>query len=282
MRVGAEVRQAGHHQLAAAQPERVRSLQRRGVPQRRQPALAAPLPRLADALVGVVEQVLQLPLGQRPPPGLALELRGVHRSVPLETDLRRVRAEQPLAHRGPLIARVRSVLAEQAQITVIGPDRRPRPPLAPQLRGELPQIHRPPAPRPVAGEPLEPPHPLQPPPHRRLAEVAAQLLIPPARQHRLEHLLIRPQQPLPTQHQQPRRRSRHVPRPAHEPPLCQPTNRASDAGNLAEAQAGALATRRSRFDERPARARTVLSTRQIGQLIPHPRRVLASDATGHA
>ena len=145
MRVGAEVRQVEHHQLAAAQPERIRGLQRGGVPQRRQPALAAPLPRLGDALVGVVEQLLQLPLGQRPPPGLALVLRGVHRGVPLEADLRRVRAEQPLAHRGPLIARVRGVLAEQAQITVVGPDRRPRPPFAAQLRGELLQIHRPPA-----------------------------------------------------------------------------------------------------------------------------------------
>ena len=233
MRVGAEVGQVEHHQLAAAQPERIRSLQRGGVPQCRQPALATALPRLGDALVGVVEQLLQLPLGQRPPPGLALVLRGVHRGVPLEADLRRVRAEQPFAHRGPLVARVRGVLAEQAQITVVGPDRRPRPPFTAQLRGELLQVHRPPRPRPVISEPLEPAHPLQPAPYRRLAEVAAQLLIPPARQHRLEHLLIRPQQPLLAQHEQPRRRPRHVPRPAHEPPPSaspQPTNRASDAG----------------------------------------------------
>src|SRR5262249_12790793 len=40
-------------------------------------------------------------------------------------------------------------------------------------------------------------------PHRRLAEIAAQLLVPPARQYRLEHLLIRPQQPLFAQHEQP-------------------------------------------------------------------------------
>jgi hypothetical protein len=196
MRVGAEVGQVKHHQLAAAQPERVGRLQGGGVSQRRQPALAAALPRVGDTLVGVVEQPLELPFGQRPPAGIAFVLRGVHRGVPLEADLRRVRAEQALAHRGPLIAWVSGVLAEQAQITVVGPDRRPGPPLAPQLRGELFQIHRPPAPRPVVGETLEPPHPLQPPEHRRLAEVAAELLIPPARHHRLEHLLIRPQQPL--------------------------------------------------------------------------------------
>ncbi len=74
---------------------------------------------MGDALVGVVEQLLQLPLGQRPPPGLALELRGVHGGVPLKADLRRVHAEQPLTHPGPLIARVRGVLAEQAQIAVV-------------------------------------------------------------------------------------------------------------------------------------------------------------------
>ena len=53
-------------------------------------------------------------------------------------------------------------------------------------------------------------------------------------------------------------------------PIASPqhTNRAPDAGNLAEVQVGALATRRSWLDERPARARAVLSTRQTGQLIP--------------
>jgi hypothetical protein len=74
-------------------------------------------------VVGMVEQPLQLALGQRAAPGAALVVRGVHHGVPLEAHLRGVDAEEPFARRRPLITGIGDVAEELAQSALISPDR---------------------------------------------------------------------------------------------------------------------------------------------------------------
>lgn len=50
-------------------------------------------------------------------------------------------------------------------------------------------------------------------------QVAGELLIPPAGQHRFEHLLLGVQQGSPTHHEQPVRATRNLPGPTHAHPI---------------------------------------------------------------
>src|SRR5207253_10245894 len=99
--------------LVAPQPERISGLEQSRVPERRQPALAALPADRCDLLVGVVEDRLQLPDGERALGGLSLGLLAVHRGVPLVADLDRARAEPGLAFPRPLVGRVDEVCTER-------------------------------------------------------------------------------------------------------------------------------------------------------------------------
>ncbi len=109
MRVGAEVGQAGHRGLGAAQPEPVGDLERGRVPEHRQPPLTAPAADPADLLIGMVEKRLQLIYGERPLGGVTLGLLDMDRGVPLMADLHRVGTEPHLALSRPPIRRVGQV-----------------------------------------------------------------------------------------------------------------------------------------------------------------------------
>jgi hypothetical protein len=116
-------------------------------------------------------------------------------SVPPGADLHRMRAEIPPAHLRPRIGRVGQVLAEQPDRPGLPAQRRGRhmmnraqvsAPLLEQLR--RPQPRR--APRVIS----EGPYPPLPAADRGAAQAAGSLLAFPARQHRLQHLVLRAQQ----------------------------------------------------------------------------------------
>ena len=135
-RVRPQVGDIEEAQLAAAQPERVGRLDHLRVPQRRQRALAARAGDPLDPVVEVVEQRLQLVVGERPPPGPALVLDQVRGGVEVVADLRRDRPEPVLALVDPAVAAVQQVVAEQPQRQVVAPDRRGRQPARPASSGD--------------------------------------------------------------------------------------------------------------------------------------------------
>jgi hypothetical protein len=172
----------------------------------RQPPLASGRPDLADLVIGVVEERLQLVPGERPLARVTLGVLDVHRGIPLVHDLRRVGAEPGLALGRPAVGRVGGVLAEQ-------PDRQ----LVAAQRGAAQAAHRPQVGHPVIDQ-LRRPRPrerigmggeraddLLPALHRGERQPPGQLLVPPAVQHRGERLLPGPKQHHPGCEMQPRR-----------------------------------------------------------------------------
>jgi hypothetical protein len=152
-RVGREVRSVEHRCLPAAQPPGVGDLEHCRVPPRRQPALAAMRPGRGDAVIGVLEECLQLIAGERPPSRVALVVGDMIGGVPVMADLRRVLAEAFLALQRPTVTAVAGEVAEHRHRVLIGPDRGPRPTGRTQRHRPLLDVGRAPPPRVLAGEP---------------------------------------------------------------------------------------------------------------------------------
>ncbi|MEV4895111.1 hypothetical protein AB0K48_37610, partial [Nonomuraea sp. NPDC055795] len=121
LRIAAEVGDVQHPGLVAAQAVAVGDLEQGGVPEGRQPALAAAVSRLGHLLVGIVEEALQLIDGEGPLLRSGLDLLNVGCGVALVDDLDRVCAEAFLADRHPVVGGVDHVLAERAQCILVGP-----------------------------------------------------------------------------------------------------------------------------------------------------------------
>jgi hypothetical protein len=141
----------------------------------------------------VIEQGNQLLAGERPLAGVGLRVRHVHRGVPLVHDLHRVSAKALLTLDRPLVRRVDDVAAERAHRLLVIAQRGAlevtdraavAEPLIDQCRG--------PVPRQRIGVPDECLHRLLAPVDRGERQVAGQLLVAPAIQHRGEHLLLGP------------------------------------------------------------------------------------------
>jgi len=147
-------------------------------------------------VVGVVQEPLQLFARERTGLRVALVVVQVRDGVPLVADRHRERAERLLARRGPAVAGVGQVLAEQAKICLVAADRRGR-----QVvlggQGQRPLVHvrRTPLPREVVGERQEAARQPLAVTDRVRTQAAGRLLRPPAAQHRLDHRVLRPQLP---------------------------------------------------------------------------------------
>ncbi|MFG3383340.1 hypothetical protein [Streptomyces sp. NPDC047999] len=111
-RVAAEVGEVEHPGLVASQAVGVRDLEQGGVPEGRQPTLAALAANTQDLLVGVVEERFQLGLGEGPSFRLALGFVGVRRSVPVVDRLDWVGTEVPQALVAPAVGWVGQEVAE--------------------------------------------------------------------------------------------------------------------------------------------------------------------------
>ncbi|WP_177240150.1 hypothetical protein [Streptomyces monashensis] len=210
MRIAAEVDGVQHPRLVAPQPVGVRGLEQHRVPEVGQPALAAAGPDAFHLLVGMVEERLQLGPGESPLGGVGLVVLDVHGSVPLVHDLHRVDAEPFFAGGRPLIERVGDEVAEGSDGLGVGADRRPREiTQSPQVTEPLVHHRR----RPLPGEGVdvrgERLHRVLPALNRRAGQVPGQLLIGEPFQHRVEDLLLRPQQRDPAHQLKPRRTRRH-------------------------------------------------------------------------
>jgi hypothetical protein len=194
-RAGRQIGQVEHRGLAAAQPERIRRLDQDRVPERRDPALPPRPVDRRDPVVQVIEEHLQLGDGERAALRLRLAFLGMAGSVPPGTDLHRVRAEVAQAHLRPGIDRIRQVPAEQPDRAGVPAQRggghmMDRPQVSTPL---LEQLRRP-QPGRASRVVTERPDPSPPPGDRIPAQPASALLIGPARQHRLQHLLLGAQQ----------------------------------------------------------------------------------------
>ena len=139
-------------------------------------------------VVEVVDQFLDLCVGERTPLRSALVLVEMGHRVPLVADLRRHLIEAVPALLGPLVACIGEVVAEHPQREVVAPDRRDRTSILPRRQRDREVLH-------VAGAPIpgvglsefgEPAHQPIPFGDRALAEHPGTLLPRPAGQHRLE------------------------------------------------------------------------------------------------
>jgi hypothetical protein len=93
----------------------VGGLPQHGVPERRQPSLAASAEDAGDLLIGAIEQGDQLLAGERPLArvGLGIGIGDVYGGVPLVHHLDWMRAEPLLALGRPLIGRIDEIGAER-------------------------------------------------------------------------------------------------------------------------------------------------------------------------
>jgi hypothetical protein len=190
--IGAEVLEVKHHDFTPAQPPGVRSLEDGGVPEQRQPGLARPLPGLGHPIVRVVEERLELHLGQRPQRWVALLLCGMDGGVPFEADLGGMGSEHSFAYVVPEIPWVGDVLEEEADVPLVAADRRQgrRLGAASHLRRELLEVQGPPGPGVLIGEALETSERQLTVPDCLAVEVPAELLVAPAVDHRFEDLVL--------------------------------------------------------------------------------------------
>ena len=99
-------------------------LEHHGIALGRQPTLACRSGDHRDLVVGVVEEVLQLVLGERSLGWRLFVVLYVRGRVPLEEDLGRVGAESLLAHTVLAIVGMADVGAEHPQLVLITADRR--------------------------------------------------------------------------------------------------------------------------------------------------------------
>jgi hypothetical protein len=125
--IGPEVVDVQHGDLPAAQAPRVGDLEQGCVAERRQPALAAGVPRSGDLVVGLVEQPLQLRFGERPADRVAFIVAAVAGGVPGETDLDGVAAEPPLALVDPAVAAIRQISEKRPDCAFVAADGRADP-----------------------------------------------------------------------------------------------------------------------------------------------------------
>ena len=154
-RVTAPVSQIQLGCLRPTQPPPIDDLEQGGVPIGGQSALALSLDRALDLVVGVVQELLQLLAGERSRLRIALVVVEMGDGVPLVADRHRVlaRPELGLACGDPAVSTVAEVLAEQAQIRLVAPNRRRRQVLLPGQRlCPLLNVRRPPPPRVLVGE----------------------------------------------------------------------------------------------------------------------------------
>lgn len=112
LRIASEVGEIQHPGLIAAQSVGVRDLEQGGVPEGRQPALAAFAANALDLLVGMIKECLQLRLGEGSAFRLALGLVSVRRGVPVVDHLDWVSTEVPQALVAPAVGWVGQKVAE--------------------------------------------------------------------------------------------------------------------------------------------------------------------------
>ena len=134
----------------------------------------------------------------------------MHHGVPLVEHLHRVRPEVLFADLDPAVARIGHVAAEQRDRRLVVPHRGVRQPGADQLRGPVLHLAGGPPPGVVAGEPGEPAHQQLALLDRVPGQHPRPLLGRPARQHRLQHRLLRRQQRHPGRQQLLRRPHRRA------------------------------------------------------------------------
>jgi hypothetical protein len=221
-RVGREVTHLQHGRLPPPQPPGVDHLEQRGVPKRRQAALAARGHHGVDARIGAVEERLQLLSAQWPPLRTAFVVGDMGGGVALVADLGRDRPHPLGARLHPPVARVTHVVQEHRNRSLVVADRRVRPATLghPGL-----DVLGPPIPRPRVTEGLEAAHHSLPETSDGRAQPARRVLAPPALHHRLEQRLFEMQRGC-SLHQHQRRRTRQRPRhtppspPCHRTPRC--------------------------------------------------------------
>ncbi|MEU9189380.1 hypothetical protein AB0D14_33535 [Streptomyces sp. NPDC048484] len=143
----------------------------------------------------MVEERFQLGPGERPPFRLALGLVRMRGRVPLVDHLHRMRTEVPQAFVGPAVGRIGQEVAELAYRTlVVAQSGADAPVHSPQVGRPLVDVLRRPLPGHRIGVASEGPDRtlLNAGVSRR--EIPGELLIAPPLHHRLEDLLVRPQQ----------------------------------------------------------------------------------------
>ena len=166
----------------------------------------------ATCAVGVVEEGLQLVEGERALDRVALGLLHVHGGVPLVHHLDRVGAEPGLALAGPAVGRVGQVEAQHPDRLLVAAQRGAAQPAdRAQVPEPLIEHGRGPQPRERVGVRGERAGGAFPGGDGGQRQVAGQLLVAPALEHRGEHLLLGAQQRDPVGQVQPGR-ARH-PRP---------------------------------------------------------------------
>lgn len=182
--------------FVATQPPRIRRLEHHGIPPRRKRSLAADIANPADFGVSSIEERLKLLLGEGPLTWIAFLGLRMGGAVPVEHDLGRMTAEQGLALLIPAVLGGTHVGAECPQRVLICPHGRvPSPLHSTHVREELIDVLVAPRPRPSLALRSEPADQTFAGLDGGEGQVAAQLLVAPAVQHLLEHLILRLQQP---------------------------------------------------------------------------------------
>lgn len=139
----------------------------------------------------MVEEVLQLRLGESAFLGGLFVVLHVRGGVPLEEYLGRMTSEALLAHPVPAVIGMADIGAEQFQGVLITADGGLLAPVdRAQITEELLSDRRCPCPRELVGNVDEPLHDPDPPGDRLVIEVAAQLLIAPPLEHLLDGLRL--------------------------------------------------------------------------------------------
>ncbi|NEA67279.1 hypothetical protein [Streptomyces sp. SID12488] len=214
LRVAAEVGEIQHLGLLAAQAVGVRGLEQGGVPEGRQPALAAFAADAQDFLVSVVEERFQLGPGEGPAFRLALGFIGVRRGVPVVDHLDGVGPEVPQELVAPAIGRIGQEVAELAHGTLVVPQGGADAAVhGPQIRRPLIDVLRRPLPRHGIGMLGEGPDRAFLVVDVSRREIPGELLVAPALDHRLEDSLVRPQQRQTVDQMQPSRTWNEAPSP---------------------------------------------------------------------
>ena len=112
LRIASKVGEIQHSSLVASQAVGVRDLEQGGIPEGRQPALAALAANTQDLLVCMIEECLQLRLGEGPSFWLTLGFVGVRRGIPVVDHLDWMSTEVPQALVAPAIGWVGQEVAE--------------------------------------------------------------------------------------------------------------------------------------------------------------------------
>ena len=194
MRVAGEVDELQVSQLVEAEAVGVGDLHHDRIAIGRLPALASRPPHAFDLIVGVDEESIELGPRVGTLRGSAVVLLDVRCGVPVEEDLRRVGAEVLLADPVPSVVGVADVARERPKRRVVAAQRGARDVSdGAQVGRELLDHRRRPVPRILVHVLNEPAHTAQPLLDRRELQVPGELLVAPAVEHHLEHLLVGPE-----------------------------------------------------------------------------------------